>query len=241
MRRATCPSRLRAQRHQCASRPGFDETAQLNATGQLAIACKPEASHCAAPCITSAFFYFPLNFDGWHAAALARWWKEHARPPREQRHFTPPFAQCRRRKRDEDWPALEMYERRTPATRTMRDVMSLLGTSRVKIVGASVARATTKAMQCSLASADLRDGPSGAVAQWLDWGWARYSSDNGGCDSVAAFRAARTARTRTRSCLRRGDRFERMLNTTDVVIVAYNPQASGHARVTLLCSSAHAL
>ena len=149
MRRATCPSRLRAQRHQCASRPGFDETAQLNATGQLAIACK--------------------------------------------------------------------------------------------IVGASVARATTKAMQCALASADLRDGPSGAVAQWLDWGWARYSSDNGGCDSVAAFRAARTARTRTRSCLRRGDRFERMLNTTDVVIVAYNPQASGHARVTLLCSSAHAL
>ena len=55
----------RRARAACAAQPGFSESVQLNATGKLAISCRPyENDGRSAPCIHEDFFNFPAGFEG---------------------------------------------------------------------------------------------------------------------------------------------------------------------------------
>ena len=119
-----------AARAACAAQPGFSEDVQLNATGKLAISCKPaENDGRSAPCIHEAFFSFPAGFEEMGVPELTR---------RAHWRRIDPFNQCRSRTRDEEWPTAELVERRTPTTKTMADVMALLGRRVVTLVGTSV-------------------------------------------------------------------------------------------------------
>ena len=71
------------------------------------------------------------------------------------------YAQCRARIGDDDWPMLfDPHAKRTQHTRTVRDVVRLLGGRRVTVVGPSDTSHLMKAISCNLASAGLLDAHS---------------------------------------------------------------------------------
>jgi hypothetical protein len=209
-------------RASCALQPGFVESVQLNATGKLAISCEPlEAGGQSAPCIRESFFDFPHGFEHMNAVQIAH-------------HYLPgridPFNQCRRRQLDDDWPTLELNLQRSSDTKRMANVMNLLQGRVVTLVGASIVRATFGALQCALATAGLRQAHE---LQWRLWGWATFTSDNGGCNYLSAMLSERNKlegrstladRLRASRCIASGSQFVKMLASTDVVIVGYNPQ-----------------
>ena len=212
-------------RSACASQPGLAEAVQLNATGKLAISCQPpENDGVSAPCIHEAFFNFPWGFERMSNEDMAyhAFWRR-----------IDPFNQCRRRTRDADWPTVEVTLQRTAETKTMKDVMNVLGRRVVTLVGASVMRATFGALQCALESAGLRREHE---LQWTRWGWGTFTDDNVGCNpGLGALRrqylqgrkrdpAAFVRELRSADCLSRGIAFQKMLNRTDVVVMAYNIQ-----------------
>ena len=216
---------LRA-RHTCASYSGHDEAVQLNATDRLAISCEPpegSARNPAPPCIHEPFFHFARGFERMTAAELEQ-------SSDRKRNGIDPFVQCRIRRvgHDEDWPTVDPDLTRTDATKTMVDVMGLLGKRRVTMIGASLVRQSLGAMQCQLESASLRRSHE---LQWRHWGWSTFSQDNKGCAGerhAGLWRAQGRAKfegLRAAGCVPRGDEFVRaVLNQTDVVILAYNPQ-----------------
>lgn len=213
-------------RRACVSFPGHDEVAQLNATARLAIACEPpegDARRPAAPCIHEPFFHFARGFEGMDAA-------EFERKSDKKRNGVDPFVQCRMRRvgRDDDWPTVDVDLTRTPTTKTIVDVMALLEKRRVTMIGASLVRQTLGALQCQLEAGSLRRAHE---LQWRSWGWSTFAQDNKGCadaGSAALWRAQGGSKfegLRAAGCVPRGVAFvDEVLNQTDVVVVAYNPQ-----------------
>ena len=130
---------------------------------RLAISCQPpEGDGRSSPCIYEPFFHFPRGFESMGQSELAAAYKN----PR----LGEAYAQCKLRRRDEDWPTLELHLKRTPETKDIRDVLSVLGRRRVTMVGASITRATVAAIQCAMTSYGLR---AGRETQFLTWGWAQ--------------------------------------------------------------------
>lgn len=221
-----------SSRASCLSHPGYAEAAQLNATwpnSRLAITCAPaENNFGAPPCIQEHFFHMPKGFEGFSSETLA----EHIAHSRVD-----PFNQCRSRTRDEDWPTTDLHLTRDPSTKTMHDVMQVLGKRIVTMIGASLTRQTHAAMQCALESV-VPGGRRAHELQWRQWGWGTFTVDNRGCDDVMHEQrdgvrqripmspAQRVARLTESGCIGRGREFQALLDSdhADVVIVAYNPQ-----------------
>ena len=207
---------LVASRAACAAQRGFNEAVQLNATRKLAISCEPpEGSGLSAPCLHEHFFHFPKGFEHMNAEDMERSWRR-----------VDPFNQCRTRKTDADWPTVELHHTRTSETKTMGDMMNLLGKRNVTIIGASLMRQTLGAMQCALETFGLRRHHE---LQWRHWGWSTFSSDNKGCGAnfsrdLQPRTAAEVSRLRQAGCVPKGAEFAAMLSRSDVVVVGYNPQ-----------------
>ena len=127
------------------------------------------------------------------------------------------LAQCYARKRNEDWwmshdpHALPISTR----TRSAADVNRLLGDRVVTLVGASDVEHLLRAIECHLARHDLHEA---TACRWKRWGWASLERDNCACQSQPAATIACTANASA------GYSLEAMLNATDVVLIAYNPQ-----------------
>jgi hypothetical protein len=218
-------------RMSCARFQGFAEDVQLSASSphkRLGIACEPhEGNGLSAPCLHEHFFHFPNGFENMDAARMA----EALRP-----EHVDPFVQCRLRTQDEQWPTLELDTalQRTSNTHNMSDVMRLLGSRRVAMVGASLVRQLHGALQCALAGAGLRRDHE---LQWRHWGWATFTHDNRGCADVSALRHGAggssagngggegfVQRLEASGCVSKGTAFRELLESSDVVIIAYNPQ-----------------
>ena len=203
-------------RASCAAQPGFSEWVQFNATAKLAVSCQPlENEGLSAPCLHEPFFHFPAGFERMGTDELAERWRR-----------IDPFNQCRSRKADADWPTLEVHHTRTAATRTMGDVMRMLGPRNVTLVGASIMRQTFGAVNCALETHGLRRNHE---LQWRHWGWATFAADNRGCGAnfsrdLQPRSVSGMERLRRLGCVAAGTQFASMLEKTDVVVVGYNPQ-----------------
>ena len=127
------------------------------------------------------------------------------------------LAQCRARKRDEDWwMAYDPYAKASRShTRSVADVDSILGERIVALIGASDTSHTKRAIECHLARHDLWESKR---CNWVHWGWAQLDEDNCGCSSGGWDRFVRCAADL------KGGSLDVMLQTVDVVVVAYNPQ-----------------
>ena len=140
---------------------------QLNATESSPSRAGRTRTTAGRPCIHEDFFNFPAGFEGMGVADKRRSdWRR-----------IDPFNQCRSRTRDEHWPTAELIEVRTPSTRTMADVMPLLGRRVVTLVGASVMCATSRH---AVRPRD-RPPPPKYELQWARWGWGTFTADGGGC------------------------------------------------------------
>ena len=219
-------------RRTCAALPGHSETVQLSATARLGVSCEPaEGGGSAAPCLHEPFFHFAKGFETMSE-------QEFAAHSDKKRNGIDPFVQCRIRRVgiDSDWPTVDTELERTATTKTIVDVMSLLGERTVTMIGASLVRQTLGAVQCQLEAGNLRRKHE---LQWRQWGWSTYSEDSKGCSNFSArFRGPlkhpnkeahwrqlkrRAELLRAAGCVT-SEHFMQMLNRSDVVIVAYNPQ-----------------
>ena len=126
----------------------------------LMLECDPPGL--TPPCVWEGFLNLPTGFE----TALG------AQGIHEER-----LLQCRLRKTDDAWPTIDPFARRVASTRTVADVMAVLGDRVVTIVGASTSLQLYEAVQCGLASAGLMD----RAHQWKHWGWATFSADSGRC------------------------------------------------------------
>ena len=212
-----------AFRRACAAQPGHDEVVQLNATARIGISCEPaegDVANPSPPCLHEPFFHFARGFEGMSAEIMAR----HSD---KRRNGIDPYVQCRIRRvgHDEDWPTVDAYHQRRKHTKTIVDIMEILGSRHVTMVGASLVRQALGAMQCQLEAAGLRRRHE---LQWRHWGWSTFASDNRGCTdvwhAVADSGERRFERLKASGCIARGSAFASMLNASDVVIVGYNPQ-----------------
>ena len=126
----------------------------------LMLECDPPGE--TPPCVMEGLFHLPSGFE--------KVLDNRRGVLHEQR-----YQQCRTRRTDADWPTLDPFAQRSGATRTITDVMRVLGDRVVTIVGASTSIQLFEAVQCSLASAGLSD----RMHQWKHWGWATFSADSG--------------------------------------------------------------
>ena len=166
-------------RRTCAALPGHSETVQLSATARLGVSCEPaEGGGSAAPCLHEPFFHFAKGFETMSE-------QEFAAHSDKKRNGIDPFVQCRIRRVgiDSDWPTVDTELERTATTKTIVDVMSLLGERTVTMIGASLVRQTLGAVQCQLEAGNLRRKHE---LQWRQWGWSTYSEDSKGCSNFSA-------------------------------------------------------
>lgn len=186
----------------CADR-WLSPASQLSAAGELLIDCNRSAS----PCVSPAFFHAVRDSKGRLTMPTPFMWN-HAPSCTQQELYT----QCRKRRRDDAWPA-DPYVARSIGARNVTDVLSLLADRKVTVVGSSVELQLELAVQCALAAADRCND------NWHHWGWGAFHDDNRGC--VGRKTADEIIQT---GCAAKGAAFEEMLATTDVAIIGYNPQ-----------------
>ena len=138
----------------CLADPSLQLETQLS-RGELQALCLPD-DRASPPCLGEWLFDIPSgNASGWQQ-----------------------YAQCEVRRTDAAWPTLEPHLKRTRRTRTMADLVRLVGAARFTIVGSSDAQQLFDAMQCAL----RRHGLGASHGHlWRKWGWANYATDNGGC------------------------------------------------------------
>ena len=182
-------------------------SSQLSGAGSLLVDCGRAAG---PPCVSPGFFHALRDRDRERLTMPHPWMWNHA-PPCSRADL---YTQCRQRRRDEAWPE-EPHELRTPATKTVVDLLPLLGDRVVTVVGSSVELQLELAIQCALAGASRCSG-SGS---WRHWGWGTFHDDNAGCT-----RQKTPKEILDSGCAASGVAFEEMLAHTDIVIVGYNPQ-----------------
>lgn len=208
-------------RKACARVPAFDTRTQLE-SGALRIRCQPSGA--GPPCVLQDFF--SLHGD-----------VERQESPRVTYQSRSALEQCVRRKRDEDWPTVEPHFTRTPDTKTVADVIDIIGDSRVTIVGASISAHLHGAVHCALARAGKL-----STHRWLwrHWGWATLAEDNKGACKWADVRGHPRFNDHpvevTEPCMGKGA-FDKMLATTDI-LCAPLPPGTASAWLPPLCSSA---
>lgn len=224
---------VRAARERCHADPdAVVEDAVVTRLNGLRVNCDPE--HEFPPCISEAFFHTKSR------RALS--WEGVGGGPRD-------YAVCKRRRRYADWPTVDTHVplSRRPGdgtTRRAEDVARLLGPKRtVLIIGASTARQLHDASLCALASAP--GNFSDVRRRWRMHSANKYREASGGCTRGAAARAC-LARNLTHlrasspvcahhmikdRCYANGTGFQKLLDETDVVVAAFDPQHYGGAHV----------
>ena len=192
-----------AGRHAC---PGWlSHRSQLDGAGELLVQCGDRTPPCVAP----AFFH--ATRQGAHDLSMPHPFMWNHAPPCSRADL---YTQCRKRHRD-DWVNDLHQARERSSSRTVEDVLALLGGRTVTVVGSSMELQLELAVQCAIAEAD-RCNQSDA---WRHWGWGTFHDDNLGCQKVKT-----VADVLSSGCAAHGQAFEAMLANTDVVIVSYNAQ-----------------
>ena len=182
-------------------------SSQLSGAGSLLVDCGRTAR---PPCVSPGFFHALRDRERERLTMPHPWMWNHA-PTCSRADL---YTQCRQRRRDKAWPE-DPHELRTPATKTVVDLLPLLGDRVVTVVGSSVELQLELAIQCALAGASRCSG-SGS---WRHWGWGTFHDDNAGCT-----RQKTPKEILDSGCAASGVAFEEMLAHTDIVIVGYNPQ-----------------